>query len=232
MGNIIVSAGAATVFPATGSNATVASILDDIAAYIGGQSSPHALGRARIALKQAVREFNTWAWRFNRMQQTISWVANTTDYALNSDIRDPYRATLMNASSIAISPVEYREYSAFSREFASRLGTSSYPTHYTVRNVHETGLVTIYPPMGSSPSTNYPSMLLDYHRRIALPTSDDGTLDVPLEAEEALRQTAVAIAIAMSRTFEEATVARNLADRLRFSLEAEWRDWVDTRTYA
>lgn len=232
MPNVIVSAGSATVFPAVGSNATVGSIIDDIAAYIGGQSSPHALGRSRTALKQAVREFNTWAWKFNRLQQTIAWTANTTDYTLNSDIRNPMRATLLNASGVAISPVEYREYAAFAREFSSRLGTSSYPTHYTTRNIHEVGSVTIYPPMGPQPSTNYPSMLLDYHRRIALPTSDDGTIDVPLEVEEALRQTAVAIAIAMSRTFEEAQAARNLSDRMRFSLEADWRDWPDSRTYA
>lgn len=228
MSNVIISPKSS----ATPAAATLAPILDDITTYIGGQTSPHSLNRARMALKQAIREFNTWAWRFNRVQQTIPWVANTSEYALNSDARNTMRATLLNNASVAIEPLEYRPYEAFSREFAMRLGTSSYPTHYTIRNIHKQGKVMIYPPMGPTPSATYPSAQFDYHTRIAVPASDSDSLDVPVEVEEAIRQTAIAIAISAVRSFEEAKGARDLADRLRFALESDWRDYPDSRTMA
>lgn len=217
----------ATSFPQTSLNRDRSRLTNEIASYIGGEKAPLALDRARIALEQAIRAFNVFAWKFNRLQQTIPFVANTSDYDLNGSCRSLRRATILDANGKDNTKLNYIDWQEATTAFTDRTATSSYPDAITIRNLHETGKVTIYPPMGPTPSTAFPSMKLDYHRRIVLPTGDTSVLNVPAEVEEAIMLEAIARAIKMVRTFEEARLAQVDANKAFALLEREHLDYPE-----
>lgn len=214
-------------FPQTGTGRDRSTLTNIIATYIGGERAPLALDRARLALDHAIRFFNFWPWKFNRLQQTIPFVANTSDYALNGAFRSFRRATLLDANGKDNSKLDILDWQEATTRLTDRSATSAYPDAVTARNVHETGLVTLYPPMGATPSTGFPSMRIDYHRRIVLPSGDASVMNVPEQVEEAILLHGIAQVIKMVRSYEEAAGAMTDATFARHAIEREQLDYPE-----
>ena len=70
-------------------------------------------------------------------------------------------------------------YESFVTEYD--LNASGEPRYYTLKNVHETGQVTVWP----RPQSAYTAEI-DYYRRTPIMRSDNDPLDVPMEAEEGI----------------------------------------------
>lgn len=213
-------------FPASGGNRPRNAAISELTEWTGSGNRPEMQVRAGRSWDSAVRQFNAIAWRFNRMQDdiTLSSTSGTTDYTLNTDFRSPLRAMLLDSDSkIAGGPLRWIPYIAWTASFPDQTGTGSEPEFYTVRNEHETGVVTVDPP--TSGSNTYPTLRIDYHRRILTQAGDTGVLNVPQEMDEAIFQLALAIFISKVRSYAEARDQFTLAARLRAECERMWRDY-------
>lgn len=217
---------ASASFPQVSENRVVSDILDDLADYVGGGDRPAAQDRARRALRSAIRMANTVAWRFLRQRTTITLVNSTSDYPLDASFRSPRAALILDNNDKAAGTLEWVRYEDWARYEADERSLVTMPLAYTCRNAFATGTVTMIPPLGVI-NTGYPKVRLDYHARIALPTSDGAILAIPVDVEEAIVQEAVAFIVAKTRSFTEAQIARTVSRDLRAACEREWRDYPD-----
>jgi len=225
MSNFYIPASAS--FPQTSENRPLGDIIDDLADYVGGGDRPAAQDRARRALRSSVRMFNVMSWRFNRQQQTITLLNNTSDYALATAFRTFRAALLLDAAGLVVDRLDWIAYEDLARYDPSETtpGATS-PDSYTARNTFLTGIVTILPKLGTI-NSQYPSVRLDYHSRIVIPTNDAAILTVPVEVEEAIVLEAVAFLVSKTSSFAEGQIARAVAREFRANVEREWRDWPD-----
>jgi hypothetical protein len=212
-------------YPATSGNRSRASAIAEMLAYVGGESAPEAQSRAGRAFDAAVREYNTVAWRFNRLTQdiTLSSTAGTADYTLETDFRSPLNATVLDNSGDSVDIVTWVPYERWRGARPDQSGTGSQPELYTVRNEHQTGVVTFDPP--TSGTNTHPTVQIDYHRRILVQSGSGSVLNVPLEVDEAIFQLALSKVIAMIIGHKGATDARILAQAIRNDVERLWRDF-------
>ena len=223
MSNIVVPAVAN--FPQTGINRTISSILTTLQDYVGGGGT-EGRNRALRALDETVRAFNSMAWRFNRKTTDITFVASTSDYALDATVRDVWKVMLLDSSDELVDEVHFVSYQDFLRYEGSTQSAVTIPDEYTLFNVFDTGNIRFLPRLGTTFS--YPKARVFWHKRIVVPASDgNSTLIVPQEVETAIVRQAAALLIARTRTFEEASRARADADNLTLAAQREWRDFPD-----
>ncbi len=222
MGKIFVPV--ASDFPQTGNNRTRAQLVSEMLAYVGGQDDTDMVDRAGASLDSAIREFNSVLWQFNRVRQSVVLAAGA-DFTINGNFRASLAATLLNAANEERERVAWLPYEEFLETFRDRTGTGSFPLAYTTRNFHETGVVTVWPTLVTP--LQYPTMRLEYFRRIARPGTDETVLNVPEEVEEAILQRSVSIILAKSRSFELAGQAGALAAGMREAAQMQYRDYPD-----
>ena len=77
-------------FPQTGANRTRAQVRDELADLSGGGNKPDIKAKADRAWDAAVREFNSVAWSFARVQE---------DIVIGSHMKDPLAPTVTNTGS-------------------------------------------------------------------------------------------------------------------------------------
>jgi hypothetical protein len=212
-------------FPQVADNRTRKALIAEIAEYIGGESNADDLTRAGRSLDEAVRTFNERCWRFNRLQQSITLVASTSSYTLNDDCRAPMRAVVVDGNGADIVTIPYIPYQQVLDYYPQTVSVSgSRPAWYTVRNLHEVGQVTYYPPLGAALS--YPTVRHEYFRRIALTVGDDDQLQAPSEVEQAIFEWAVWRFI-LKTNIKAGPQFQAGAQRARQAAEREWGDFPD-----
>lgn len=214
-------------FPQLAGLRTVADIIDDLLDYTGGADRPESRARARRALQETVRAFNGMAWRFNRRTVDLTFVADTSEYALDATTRDVFKVMLIDADGEFFGDVEFTPYEDFLRYDGSTVSGVTVPDEYTIFNSFNEGLIRFLPRIGAGPFTAIPTARIFYHKRIDVPSTDDATIQVPIEVETALVRQAAALLVARVRTFEEAARARADAKDITLRIQDEWRDWVD-----
>ena len=224
-----VISGSAASFPQTSLNRLRSAAIEEISSYAGGGGNRGDIQQRALACwASAINEFNDVAWVFNRMTQDITLVTTQADYTLNATFRNPIKATLLDTNNKPAGgdPLIYIPFRRWIMEFPDQSGTGEVPEIYTVRNAHETGLLTFDPiPTGTFPT--YPKVRLHYHRRIVLPAADGDYLNVPAEVDEAILHLAVARMISKIRSFTDAREAYALARNFRINVEQAWRDYED-----
>ena len=213
-------------FPHTASGRNRDELTREIADHLGGGSQGDVRVIAGKSLDDAVRYFNAWAWKFNRVTQDITLVADDDDYLLNSNFRSPWTAMMVDSNDKTRGRVTWVPYNTWTLKHPDQSATSSVPMHYTALNTHETGLVLVDP----TPGTNitWPTMRITYHRRIVLASANDAILNVPVEFEDAIFLEAVARFIKKRKTAAEAREDFVVARLARIELEHENRDYPDT----
>lgn len=212
-------------FPQTGNNRTIDEILVELLDYTGGADRNEAKARARRALRETLRLFNAMAWRFNRKTEDITFLANTSDYALNAQMRDVWKVMLLDSSNELVGDVDFVKYEDFLLYDGSTLSPTTIPDEYTLFNTFDTGNIRFLPRLGATFS--YPKARIFYHVRIVMPATDSSPLAVPPEVETAIVRQAATLLIARTRTFEEAARARADADAATNAIIREWRDFPD-----
>lgn len=214
----------------TGNNRTRAQAIVELLNYIGGDDSPDAQARAGRAWDAAVREFNRYAWVFNRVYQDLALPSDfdsAGEGSVETDFRSPLRAQLLDSNSKPQEWVDYIPWREWTVRRPSELAnTAPSPYNYTLRNVHATLKVILTPPPATV--TTYTTFRLHYHRRILLASSDLSQLNVPAEVDEAIFQLALANTISMLQGHDKATGALARALDLRLDIERDWRDFQDT----
>jgi len=211
-------------FPQQNTNRTCGNILTDLLQFTGGTEDADAQEKAKLALQMAVREYNGILWNFNRVTQDITLTAET-DFTLAAAFRAPLAATLLDSSNENTWTLSWLPWEEFIFQAWDRRGTGSMPLVYTARNVHETGVVTVWPKL-TTPLT-WPTMRMEYFRRILIPSGVGDTLNVPEEIEEGIVQRALAILIAMTRTYREARDQLQIAAAIKETLKMEYRGYPD-----
>ena len=209
----------------TGDNRKRKDVVIEIADYSGGGNRPVVQLRAQQAWDSAVKEYNAVLWKFNRVVADITLANNTQDYDLATNFAEPLRAVLLDSDGIERVPVFWVKYEEWLHFVADNKGTSGAPEHYSARNTHANGKVSVYPRV-ASPIT-YPTMRLHHFRRIALAADGEATLDVPMEVDEGIFQLAVAKHMMKEKGPKGAIEHYTLAGATRMRLEQQWRDWPD-----
>ncbi len=214
-----------SAFPQVADNRTLGEAKLELAQYSGGGARDDILSRAGTSYLRAVREFNDIKWKFNRMVDDITLVADEPDYDLENDFKSPMRAIMVDSDSKTRDTVMWVPHEEWIYHLPDQSTTGSMPIYYTVRNAHQTGIVTVDP----IPATEltWPIMRIHYHRRIVLPVADIEKVNAPVEVEEAIFSRAVALFLAMVRNHREAGEANVEAAIRRSRVEIEHRDWED-----
>ncbi len=215
-----------TNFPQTSKGRVISSMMDELASFTGGKSRPDILDRAREAIFEEIRSFNSWAWTFNRVTEDITLTADgaTPNYTLAADWRNPLRAQMVDSSSKTRDDVTWIEWGDWVSMFPDQSTTGSMPQFYTARNIHETGLVTVDPVPATT--LTYPTLRLYYHRRILCP-ADNEAINVPTEIEQAIFDGAVWRFLRKVKSFRDAREALGSAILSKAMITQEYRDYGD-----
>lgn len=225
-----VSLGSSSAFPQTGGNRTVAAMATQIARYVGGESSADTVGFAHECIHEAIQKYNRVAWKFNRMQQDVTLVASTETYTLNSDFRSPLRAYLLDSNSARVGHnLVFVPYSSWTEWTANTNFETAIPSAYTVRVVHIDGLVTIWPPPGSSLS--YPTMRMEYNKWIAVPADGSGPIDAPRDVVQAILDDARARLYEGRKSGPEVDRAIRRAEDSYLRASQQYRDFGEIPIY-
>ena len=224
MGSGYTGSGAASNFPQTSKNRPVSSIIEELASFTGGQSREDIPVRAREALFEEIRSYNSWKWTFNRVKEDLTLVASTADYTLSQDFRSPLRGQMVDSSSKTRCEVSWIDWSDWASEVPDQSSTGSMPLLYTARNIHENGLVTVDPVPAST--LTYPTLRLFYHRRILCP-ADNEVINVPTEVEQAIFDGAIWRFLRKIGTFRDAREALASALLSKAQITQEYRDYED-----
>ena len=213
-------------FPQTSKNRPISSMMEELASFTGGQLRDDTLKRAREAIFESIRGFNSWAWTFNRVTEDIALTANgsTPDYTLTQDWRSPLRAQMVDSSNNTRDEVSWIEWGDWASRFPDQSTTGSIPLLYTARNIHETGQVTVDPVPATT--LTYPTLRLFYHRRILCP-ADGAVINVPTEIEQAIFDEAIWRFMRKVKTFREAREAQSAAIFSKAAITQEYRDYGD-----
>lgn len=216
-------------FPQLAGLRKVSAIIDDLLDYTGGADRPESRNRARRALAETVRAFNSMAWRFNRRTKDITFAADTSDYALDATTRDVWKVMLLDASDYFMGDVTFTPYEDFLRYDGVTVSSVTTPDEYTLFNTFNEGNIRFLPRIGPGPFTSIPTARVFYHKRIDVPATDDDTIAVPIEVESAIVRQAAVLLIGRIRSFEEGARARADANNVTLAAQREWRDWPDFR---
>jgi len=207
-------------FPQISGLRNVGSIITDLLDYVGGADRPESQARARRALAETVRAFNGMAWRFNRRTHDITFVNDTSDYALHATTRDVWKVMLVDSSSRLVDDVEFVPYEDFLRYDRTTVSPVLIPNDYTLFNTFNEGNIKFLPRIGSG-TFQYPTATIFYHKRIDVPISDEDVISVPIEVETAIVRQAAALLVARVRSFEEAARARADARDITLGVQRE-----------
>jgi hypothetical protein len=212
-------------FPQTGDNRARSDALAELASYVGGESRPEVIVRAGRALDAAVRGFNDVAWRFNRVTEDITLVADTKTYSLSTNWRNPIRAQVVDSNSLEQITLGWVPYELWIENFWNQESGGPQPQYYTALNIHNAGTVRYEPfPTGT---LTHPTVRHTYHKRIAIASGSGDKLNVPVEVDEAIFMLAKAKLIEQSLPPRTSQAAYILARERRFAVEREWRDWPE-----
>jgi len=211
-------------FPQDNTNRPCSKIVTDLLQFTGGLEDSDAQDKAKLALQMSVREYNGFLWRFNILTDPITLTAGK-EFTLNADFRAPLAATLLDASGDQVWRVRYEPYELFLEKAWDRRGTGGQPLVYTARNTHQNGIIEVWPKL-VTPLT-WPTLQVEYFRRIILPSGPDDVLNVPQEVEAGIAQRALSILIAMSRTFKEARDQTIIAERSMTQLKVDYQGFTD-----
>ena len=218
------SASAAADFPQTSKGRPISSMMEELASFAGGQLRDDTLDRAREAIFEEIRSFNSWLWSFNRVTEDITLVASTADYTLKQDWRKQLRAQMVDSSGNTRDEVSWIEWSDWVSRFPDQSTTGSIPLLYTTRNLHETGLVTVDPVPAST--LTYPTLRLFYFRRILCP-ADGAVINVPSEVEQVIFEGAIWRFLRKVKSFRDAREAQSAAMLSKALITQEYRDYGD-----
>jgi len=212
-------------FPQVNDNRTRSLAQSELASLTGGEDRPEARTRAGRAWDSAVRAFNDISWRFNRVTQDITLVADTKTYSLSTDFRSPMRCHLVDSSSNTIRALGWIPYEQWVLAYPNQSTGGPEPSRYTAFNAHNQGTVTFDPfPTGT---LTYPTVRIYYHRRIALAPGQEDKLNVPAEVDQAIFDLAEAIYTKRYLGMGKAAAMFALAQQSRFGVQSQHQDWPD-----
>lgn len=171
-------------FSPTPGTSTLTKLKKEVASFILAPSDTDALEVAEMGVKEAIRKVNGRNWKFMRTTDDISTVASTRTYSLQASFLAPEHCELLNSSSNPNGMLHWLAPKEFNRTFRERSSTGS-PSHYTVQNARDTGVIELSRPPSSGFVTSYPTLRLRYYAAVAFPT-DAAVLDVPVWLEPAV----------------------------------------------
>lgn len=210
-------------FPQTDANRTREQAQTELALYLGGGDNAENKTFAGQAWDSAVREFNSIGWRFNVTNQSITLVADTKEYSLNTNFRTPVRGMLQDSNGNNQYTLRWLPYEVWLESFYPQSSGFGIPNYYTAQNIHNLGLVRFEPwPAGS---LMYPTANITYLKRITFASGREDRLNVPVEVDEAIFQRAAAILLGRIKgPGSDDTIAQNReASILRAQCEFDWR---------
>ena len=179
-----------TNFPQSGTNRSRTQAISEIASHIGGSDRPAVQKVAEDSLDSAVRHYNRYFWKFNRVSHDITLVASQETNDLQSDFKDTVVCVMVDSNSKLRQPVLRVDWGELMRSWPDNTGVGSIPTRYALRNPHEDGLIWWRPIPGSDPT--YPTVRHHYFRRIVRSNLTTPRLNVPEEVDQAIFEKAVA----------------------------------------
>ena len=162
-----------------------------IARALGGQGDAAMLGAAGECLSQAMSEWNMkrdWNWTLTT-NADITTVAGTSEYVLATNVKKMYDARL-SGNKRELSYIDEREW----RNARWDQTTTGTPMFYT--EVFMGTPLTTYIKLGPIPNSSGETVIVRYFRKIAAPTADVDTLDIPAVYENGLIFLAKALILA------------------------------------
>ena len=224
MPNVVV-VGSGSAFPQSATTPTRSETLEELCSYVGGEESTLQQARAGRSYNGAVRAFNDVLWKFNRLVNDITLAAGAT-FPLTAAFAAPVRACLVDSNDKEVSPVTWVEWGAFVDAKQPDTGTGPAPSAYSCRNVHETGIVNVWPTLGST--LTYPTLRIYYFRRILAVSGPDDRLNVPEEVYQAIFRHALADFLGKAKDGAGRAAAEwQIAAQMRARVEQVHRDYQD-----
>lgn len=222
-------------FPQTGTNRSLGEMKTELADYTGGKVRPDIQVKARNSIHRSIRRFNAFPWKFNRKIATFdlsAGAAGDSELALGSfspsavDFRTPRNILLRDSSGKTREGVEWVDWAEWKKFLPDQSTTASFPTLYTVDNSHERGVLILDPPLVVGSSLTWPTLELNYHRWIVMPSGDSTKFNVPQDFEDAIFELAYVDFIRKVEGFNRAPSYERTAQLVLDSM-SHHRDYED-----
>lgn len=161
---------------------TLSQLKSEVCRYVKAPNDTDALAVAHDGIKEAIRRINMRSWQWMLTSDDITLTAGTADYTMQSTFKAPRSAELLDSSDRTVGFLSYEDPKNFDLLHPDR-DTSSWSTHYTIRNIKETGQVTLAPTPDASFVSSYPTVRFRYYKFVSLPSAEDDRIGVPVWIE-------------------------------------------------
>lgn len=156
-----------------------ADLKDQVALILGRQLDSQSLFRCGQFINRAIKELNTRPWRAMLTGGSpITTVIDQTDYALDAPFYRESKCVRLDANLDQEYALRYIDWEVFISKF-DKLNDRGKPYLYTLRNVDNDGLLTVYP----IPNDAITTLGIEYYARIPQLVNNDDTLLIPIEFE-------------------------------------------------
>jgi len=158
--------------------ARFADLKDQVALILGRQLDTDSLYRCGQFINRAIKELNTRPWKALLNSGTnLTTIAGTRDYTLDSQFYKESKVQRLDDNSKPCATLIYQDWETFQSRFNEQADQST-PAIYTLRNVDQDGIISIYP----IPDKVY-TLTVQYYARISMLEDNDDTLLIPVEFE-------------------------------------------------
>ncbi len=157
----------------------LATLSKQIAGYAGMPDDTEALETAAAGLRRAVDRLNTRKWNWSLNYEDVIFIADQGEYDLPSQMKAPRKLVLIDTDGLEVGILNYLPWP----EFVDRLVgcATTDPTHYSMSNTHEFGLVTLNGTPTADWIAKYPSCRIWYYRRLGYAVDPEDVLECPSE---------------------------------------------------
>jgi hypothetical protein len=159
---------------------TFGNIQKSVAGYVLMPTDDEVLDCAAQGIRRAIDRMNTRAWNWALTHSTITFVAGTQEYSIDSGFKSPRNFALRDSAAVDKSRLSYLPWGSFLKE--CQWGATGSPSYYSANNPNYFGLVRLDVAPDASFVAQYPTGRLWYYRRVQYPSATGTSLDVPSEA--------------------------------------------------
>lgn len=156
-----------------------------VAQYVQAPNDAEVLEMAGDGIHDAIDYLNSWAWLWNYTSQDITLAASTDTYDVVSTFKKPRKAQLLDTNSKIYSYLKWKDPKTFWDEHTDK-SSEGHPQFYTVTSSITVGKVELDVEPTSAFVALYPTLRLQFIRRINRPTSDGESVLCPSEVQSFL----------------------------------------------
>jgi hypothetical protein len=169
----------------TPSTRTFGNLKAEVAGAVMGEDHEEVRAVAGRGINAGIRWCNSRKWNQLVRRQDVTLVLDDADYSITADYKDSFHLECLDSSSNGARALEWQDPKSFFERFPIR-DASGTPTHATVPQQNQDGLLILSKPPDAAFIAKYPTLRHWFFHRLNTLTDDGESLAAPSEFEGVL----------------------------------------------